>query len=206
MKKVILSIEGMTCSACSSGLEKYLNKQEHILDASVNLVMATASISYEESLTLEDLNRFIKEAGFKSLGVYDDKKEYKENKKSGVSFSAHKFIERDYHDGFYYITNHTVEQKNGLGKIGFLETNYDGLIRAEGYFFDSDGKNVCSEKYNTIMIKCDENFSKELFPEFKNSINIETISPNSIVEKSKDFIEKEIESYYEQFGKEKPSK
>lgn len=56
------------------------------------------------------------------------------------------------------------------------------------------------------MIKCDENFSKELFPEFKNSINIETISPNSIVGKSKDFIEKEIESYYEQFGKEKPSK
>ncbi len=84
MKKVILSIEGMTCSACSSGLEKYLNKQEHILDASVNLVMATASISYEESLTLEDLNRFIKEAGFKSLGVYDDKKEYKENKKSKI--------------------------------------------------------------------------------------------------------------------------
>ncbi len=31
-------------------------------------------------ITLEDLNRFIKEAGFKSLGVYDDKKEYKENK------------------------------------------------------------------------------------------------------------------------------
>lgn len=74
MKKVILSIEGMTCSACSSGLEKYLNKQEHILDAAVNLVMSTASISYEDTLTIDDLNRFVVEAGFKSLGIYDEKK------------------------------------------------------------------------------------------------------------------------------------
>ena len=27
MKKIILAIDGMTCSACSNGLEKYLNKQ-----------------------------------------------------------------------------------------------------------------------------------------------------------------------------------
>ena len=33
MKKIILSIDGMTCSACSNGLEKYLNKQEGIKSA-----------------------------------------------------------------------------------------------------------------------------------------------------------------------------
>ncbi len=82
MKKIILSIEGMTCSACSSGLEKYLNKQEGILDASVNLVLATANISYEDNLHMEDLEEFIKEAGFKSLGIYDEKKEEKENSKN----------------------------------------------------------------------------------------------------------------------------
>ena len=48
MKKIILSIEGMTCSACSNGLEKYLNKQDGILNATVNLVMANASIEYYE--------------------------------------------------------------------------------------------------------------------------------------------------------------
>jgi len=84
MKKVILSIEGMTCSACSSGLEKYLNKQEHILDAAVNLVMSTASISYEDTLTIDDLNRFVVEAGFKSLGIYDEKKEYNETNKNKI--------------------------------------------------------------------------------------------------------------------------
>ena len=68
MKKVVLNIEGMTCSACSNGLEKYLNKQEGVISASVNLVMATALIEYEDNLSIKDLNRFVKEAGFKSLG------------------------------------------------------------------------------------------------------------------------------------------
>lgn len=68
MKKTILNIEGMTCSACSNGLEKYLNKQEGIIEARVNLVMAEALIEYDDFLTRQDLDRFIKEAGFKSLG------------------------------------------------------------------------------------------------------------------------------------------
>lgn len=76
MKKVVLNIEGMTCSACSNGLEKYLNKQEGVISASVNLVMATALIEYEDNLSIKDLKRFVKEAGFKSLG---EKKEEKKN-------------------------------------------------------------------------------------------------------------------------------
>ena len=69
MKKKILNIEGMTCSACSNGLVKYLNKQEGIKEASVNLVMATASVEYDENIVKDsDLDRFVKEAGFKSLG------------------------------------------------------------------------------------------------------------------------------------------
>lgn len=44
MKKIILSIDGMTCSACSNGLEKYLNKQNGVFDASVNLVMSNKNI------------------------------------------------------------------------------------------------------------------------------------------------------------------
>ena len=69
MKKVILNIEGMTCSACSNGLEKYLNSQEGIEAANVNLVMSQAKIEYDESkLNIRDLDRFVKEAGFKSLG------------------------------------------------------------------------------------------------------------------------------------------
>ena len=81
MKKIILRIEGMTCSACSSSLEKYLLKQKGIEDALVNLVMSSASISYDDSLTEADLNQFVKEAGFKSLGVYQEQEEKESHKK-----------------------------------------------------------------------------------------------------------------------------
>lgn len=81
MKKIILKIDGMTCSACSSSLEKYLLKQEGIDDALVNLVMSSASITYEDNITMDDLNRFVSEAGFKSLGLYNEN-EGKDNNKT----------------------------------------------------------------------------------------------------------------------------
>ena len=77
---VILSVEGMSCSACSSSLEKYLKKQKGVVDASVNLVLATANITYSEELTITDLERFIKEAGYKSLGIYSPDNSFKEQK------------------------------------------------------------------------------------------------------------------------------
>lgn len=80
MKKIILKIEGMTCSACSSSLEKYLLKQDGIDDALVNLVMSSASITYEDNITIEDLNRFVSEAGFKSLGLYNENEDKDNNK------------------------------------------------------------------------------------------------------------------------------
>ena len=52
----------MSCSACSSSLEKYLKKQEHIYDASVNLVLSLATITYENPYTVEDLIRFVRNA------------------------------------------------------------------------------------------------------------------------------------------------
>ena len=77
MKKVILKIEGMSCSACSSKIEKYLNSQDGV-KAMVNLVMANALIYYdEEKYTISDLEKFIKETGYQSLGIYDEKKEIK---------------------------------------------------------------------------------------------------------------------------------
>lgn len=87
MKKIILSISGMTCSACSSGLEKYLNKQEGIYIAVVNLVMATAMIEYDETiLDQEKIEVFVKNAGFKSLGIYNEKNLNNKEKKNKVLF------------------------------------------------------------------------------------------------------------------------
>ena len=85
MKKVLLKIEGMTCSACSSGLEKYLNKQDGIIAASVNLIMNNASIEYDDTkLTLEQVEKFVDKAGFSSAGI--DNLEKEEKKKSNEKY------------------------------------------------------------------------------------------------------------------------
>ena len=84
MKKILLKIDGMTCSACSTGLEKYLNKQEGI-KATVNLVMNNASIEYDDKkYSISDLEKFVAKAGFESLGIDNLVKE--EKKKSNEKF------------------------------------------------------------------------------------------------------------------------
>lgn len=87
MKKIILSIDGMTCSACSNGLEKYLNKQNGIIEANVNLVMANATIMYDENiLEKEKLDEFVKQAGFKSLGEFKNIDIENKNKQEKIKF------------------------------------------------------------------------------------------------------------------------
>lgn len=85
MKKVLLKIDGMTCSACSSGLEKYLNKQDGIKSATVNLIMNNASIEYDDKiLDIPSIEKFVEKAGFQSLGIDNFEKE--EKKKSNEKY------------------------------------------------------------------------------------------------------------------------
>ena len=79
MKKVILKVDGMTCSACSNTVEKYLQKQDGVISASVNLVMGQALIEYEDNISIATLGKYIDESGYKYAGVFDT---IKENKKS----------------------------------------------------------------------------------------------------------------------------
>lgn len=86
MKKITLSVDGMTCSACSVGLEKYLNKQDGIKATSVNLVLGTATIIYDETkLTPDDLDKFVSKAGFKSLGEFKELEEINKKKKTKIN-------------------------------------------------------------------------------------------------------------------------
>lgn len=89
MAKILLKIGGMSCSACSNGLEKYLNKQNGIFNASVNLVMSNALIEYDENiLNQKKIEKFIKEAGFESLGIYKDDDEEKHSGRQKILFAV----------------------------------------------------------------------------------------------------------------------
>ncbi|WP_269410983.1 heavy metal translocating P-type ATPase [Lentibacillus daqui] len=65
MEKAELDVFGMTCAACSSRIEKVLNKQEGVQFAAVNLTTETASIEYNPGLVdLKALIGKIKNIGY----------------------------------------------------------------------------------------------------------------------------------------------
>jgi len=121
MKSITLAVDGMTCSACSNGLEKYLNKQNGIFEANVNLVMANATITYDEHiLSQEKLEKYIKQAGFKSLGIFkkiDIEKNHKKEKTLFIIFSILAVLL------MYISMGHMI----GLPTIYFLSPEYNPI-------------------------------------------------------------------------------
>ncbi|SDY67899.1 Cu+-exporting ATPase [Evansella caseinilytica] len=68
-KQLNIPITGMTCAACSSRIEKVLNKQDGI-KATVNLAVEKATVDYDdEKVKPEDIVRQIEKIGY---GVKDD--------------------------------------------------------------------------------------------------------------------------------------
>lgn len=64
-ENIELDVFGMTCAACSTRIEKVLNKQEGITDAAVNLTTETASIEYNPALLdTKEIIEKIKNTGY----------------------------------------------------------------------------------------------------------------------------------------------
>lgn len=62
---ITLDVSGMTCAACSSRIERILNKKEGIQRASVNLTTEKVSVHFEPSIiTAADMISAIEKAGF----------------------------------------------------------------------------------------------------------------------------------------------
>lgn len=68
MSKETIRIGGMTCAACSSRVEKALNKTEGIITASVNLATETASVEYDpEKIQLPEIEEVVKKTGYEVI-------------------------------------------------------------------------------------------------------------------------------------------
>lgn len=50
-EKAVLSISGMTCAACQSRVQRTLSNTPGVTDASVNLMLANASVAYDPTVT-----------------------------------------------------------------------------------------------------------------------------------------------------------
>ena len=52
--KVVIPVTGMTCAACQSRVQRTLNKTPGVHDATVNLMMGSATVSYDPSVVQPD--------------------------------------------------------------------------------------------------------------------------------------------------------
>ncbi|WP_104706146.1 heavy metal translocating P-type ATPase [Helicobacter bizzozeronii] len=65
MKRAHFYIEGMTCSSCSSGIERSLGRKKFIQEIGVDLISKKASVLYDESqASLEDIFKQIEKLGY----------------------------------------------------------------------------------------------------------------------------------------------
>ncbi|PJW13768.1 copper-translocating P-type ATPase [Geobacillus sp. Manikaran-105] len=65
-EKVTLDIEGMTCAACATRIEKGLNRMEGVTSVAVNLATNSAVVEYKEGVaSVEDILEKIKKLGYK---------------------------------------------------------------------------------------------------------------------------------------------
>ena len=134
------------------GLEKYLNKQNGIFDANVNLVMANATITYDEQiLNQEKLELYIKKAGFKSLGIFNDfniEKNSKKEKNQFIFFTILAIVL------MYISMGHMI----GLPTISFIDIhrnpiNYTIILLLLTVIFLGYGYDILKNGYKNLIHK-----------------------------------------------------
>jgi P-type Cu+ transporter len=80
-EKVELDIEGMTCAACSTRIEKVLNKMDGVKAANINLATESGTVEYESGLvSVDDMLEKVKKLGYTAVIKQDrnTKKDAKE--------------------------------------------------------------------------------------------------------------------------------
>ena len=81
MKKECYRIDGMSCAACSSAVERVTRKLDGVIESEVKLTTARMTITYDETkVTKEQIEKKGERAGFKA-SLLGPEKERKEEKK-----------------------------------------------------------------------------------------------------------------------------
>ena len=69
-----LIVEGMSCAACSSSIERILNKKDAVELASVNLTTKKLNVTFDEStISLDEIKSAIVKAGFEPVDIVENK-------------------------------------------------------------------------------------------------------------------------------------
>ncbi|MEI2379484.1 heavy metal translocating P-type ATPase [Priestia megaterium] len=91
-EKAEFSITGMTCAACSTRIEKGLNKLEGVTKASVNLALETASVEYSPSqIAPQDITQRVEKLGYGAKLKSEEKEEEQSYREKELSKQKGKF-------------------------------------------------------------------------------------------------------------------
>ena len=83
MKNAKFNIQGMTCSSCSSHVEKAVSKLEGVKNVTVNLLLNNMIVNYDETIVdNEKIIQAVLESGY-DASLYEKTKEEKRNEKEG---------------------------------------------------------------------------------------------------------------------------
>ena len=86
-------VTGMTCAACSSRVERVLNKMEGVTKAEVNLATEDLHIDYDDSkLNTQDIIGIIEKAGYGAYEVKEDTKIDEADKEDAINSLKKRFI------------------------------------------------------------------------------------------------------------------
>ncbi|MFU1992799.1 heavy metal translocating P-type ATPase [Priestia megaterium] len=91
-EKAEFAITGMTCAACSTRIEKGLNKLEGVTKASVNLALETASVEYSPSqIAPQDITQRVEKLGYGAKLKSEEKEEEQSYREKELSKQKGKF-------------------------------------------------------------------------------------------------------------------
>ncbi|MCU7744808.1 heavy metal translocating P-type ATPase [Priestia megaterium] len=91
-EKAEFAITGMTCAACSTRIEKGLNKLEGVTKASVNLALEKASVEYSPSqIAPQDITQRVEKLGYGAKLKSEEKEEEQSYREKELSKQKGKF-------------------------------------------------------------------------------------------------------------------
>ncbi|KUP09509.1 ATPase P [Bacillus coahuilensis m2-6] len=87
------TITGMTCAACSARIEKVLNKQPGIEQATVNLALETATVHYHSGMiSSQDIMKKVDDLGYKATEKNEELQRSNDHREEAIKKQQQKFI------------------------------------------------------------------------------------------------------------------
>ncbi|MCD8501142.1 MAG: copper ion binding protein [Bacillaceae bacterium] len=88
-QKVVIKVQGMSCSSCSNNVQKKLNATGGIINATINIATEKGQVEYEsEKIDVEGILEAVAASGYRAIAEEDKDAEKVTLKVKGMSCTA----------------------------------------------------------------------------------------------------------------------